>query len=284
MLLPPLLLEIMYMARSPTALALLLASIPLQALAQVPTPIICEDSIDGKPPFDSNDVPCLLGCGAPLATVSGSFLPGSVNTATIPYCELDCVHTSASPAQSSAAPGCYDDCHHKNEATPENIGWCMYWCVEGYSSLVESTACVPSLVYGPPVTTIVEGDVTETLRPFSEPAAWASWYLTQTVLSRSTGTADITSSLTSSSATSASTPAITSPPTAASSAPEASTTPSSGASNSSQGSAASGSATPTAADDSNGGKGNDARRLLRSNMLLGVAMVISLLLVSAVSA
>ncbi|KAI3337251.1 hypothetical protein HD806DRAFT_32387 [Xylariaceae sp. AK1471] len=123
----------------------------------VPNPLICEDSLDGTTPFNSNNVPCLLGCGVPVAVATGSLLPGSVNVTDIPYCQLNCVHKNASPAQSSAAPGCYDSCHKKNQATPENIGWCMYWCVEGYVDIVESTACVPSLAYGPIVTSTING-------------------------------------------------------------------------------------------------------------------------------
>jgi hypothetical protein len=146
--------------RFPLAVVLVSLSGPLYGpglATAVPNPLICEDSIDGIPPFDSNDVPCLLGCGAPLAIATGSLLPGSVNTTDIPYCQLNCVHKSASPAQSSAAPGCYDSCHKKNQATPENIGWCIYWCVDGFVDVVESTACVPSLVYGPTITTTVDG-------------------------------------------------------------------------------------------------------------------------------
>ncbi|KAI1462231.1 hypothetical protein F4805DRAFT_409795 [Annulohypoxylon moriforme] len=164
-------------------LTALIATLFASVLA-IPDPIICEDTLDGSPPFNSNDVPCLLGCGAPIAVATGSLLPGSVNETDIPYCQLNCVHSAASPAQSSAAPGCYNACHVTNQATPENIGWCMFWCVEGYGELVKSTACVPSLEYGSLVTTTI-GGMTVSERPFTEPSEWASWYLTQTVLSRS---------------------------------------------------------------------------------------------------
>ncbi|KAI4865355.1 hypothetical protein F4820DRAFT_300911 [Hypoxylon rubiginosum] len=139
-----------------SALLLLLSS-PRGAHA-VPDPIICEDTLDGtSPPFDSRDVPCLLGCGAPLAVATGSLLPGSVNETDIPYCQLNCVHESATPEQSAAAAGCRGSCGVMNQGTPENIGWCMYWCVDGYSDLVETTACVPSLTYGAEVTTTQGG-------------------------------------------------------------------------------------------------------------------------------
>ncbi|KAI1377325.1 hypothetical protein F4677DRAFT_416039 [Hypoxylon crocopeplum] len=92
--------------------------------AVFPDPIICEDTLDGSAPFDSRDVPCILGCGAPLAIATGSLLPGSVNTTDIPYCLLDCVRESAGPEQSAAAPACNDDCGRLNQGTPENRGWC----------------------------------------------------------------------------------------------------------------------------------------------------------------
>lgn len=47
---------------------------------------------------------------------------------------------------------------------------------------------MPSLEYGSLVTTVV-GRVTVTERPFTEPSEWASWYLTQTVLSKPSITA-----------------------------------------------------------------------------------------------
>ncbi|KAI1765589.1 hypothetical protein GGR53DRAFT_259455 [Hypoxylon sp. FL1150] len=160
----------------------LLLSLQVQA---IPDPIICEDTLDGSPPFDSRDVPCLLGCGTPVAVATGSLLPGSVNETDIPYCQLDCVRDDATPAQSAAAPDCETRCQVMNQGTPENIGWCMYWCVDGYSDLVETTKCVPSLTYGDEVTT-TDGGWTVTYRPFTTPAAWQSWYQTQTVLPRST--------------------------------------------------------------------------------------------------
>ncbi|KAL1868035.1 hypothetical protein VTK73DRAFT_3882 [Phialemonium thermophilum] len=127
-------------------------------LAQtLPTPVICEDSLDGQAPFDANNVPCLLGCGLPVARATGSLLPGSVNETEIPYCQLNCVRKEATPQQSAAAPGCYQSCKAHNQATPENIGWCMYWCVDGLGDLVASTSCVPSLEFGQSATTTVDG-------------------------------------------------------------------------------------------------------------------------------
>lgn len=132
-------------------------------VSAIPDPIICEDTLDGSPPFNSNKVPCLLGCGVPVAVATGSLLPGSVNETDIPYCQLNCVQDDPLPAMSSAAPTCYDACKVRNQATPENVGWCMFWCVEGWADLVRSTACVPSLEYGSLVTTVV-GRVTVTER------------------------------------------------------------------------------------------------------------------------
>ncbi|KAI1106087.1 hypothetical protein F4804DRAFT_70898 [Jackrogersella minutella] len=162
---------------------LLLLAASLTPVQAIPNPIICEDTLDGSPAFDVNKVPCLLGCGSQVAVATGSLLPGSVNLTEIPYCELDCVHADASPAQSAAAPDCYDRCQVMNQGTPENVGWCMFWCVEGYTELVETTACVPSLEYGALTTTTIGGAVVS-FRPFTEPTEWQSWYLTQTVLPR----------------------------------------------------------------------------------------------------
>ncbi|KAH8880891.1 hypothetical protein GQ53DRAFT_754728 [Thozetella sp. PMI_491] len=178
-----------------TAVALLFLGMlktHLVSAQSLPTPVICEDTIDGSPPFNSNNVPCLLGCGTPLTHATASLLPGSVNETDIPYCQLNCVHKSATPAESAAAPGCYQACKAHNQATPENIGWCMYWCVDGFQE-VASTSCVPSLRYGSTITTVI-GDQTVTVAPFTEPAEWQSWYATQTVLSRASDQAKQTSS------------------------------------------------------------------------------------------
>ncbi|KAI0379988.1 hypothetical protein F5Y04DRAFT_111908 [Hypomontagnella monticulosa] len=159
-----------------------------QEHSSLPDPIICEDTLDGSPPFRANQVPCLIGCGVPVAVPTGSLLPGSVNATDIPYCQLDCVRGAgggerggATPEQSAVAPECYGRCQVMNQGTPENQGWCMYWCVAGFGDVVESTKCVPSLVWGDYVTTTDHGR-TLSFRPFTQPTAWQSWYQTQTVL------------------------------------------------------------------------------------------------------
>lgn len=104
----------------------LLPAVLLPVAAQ--SPLICEDSINNHAPFDFNDVPCLLGCGMQISRPTGSLLPGSVNETDIPYCRLNCVHKDVTPAQSSAAPSCNSKCENGNGATPDQLGWCMYWC------------------------------------------------------------------------------------------------------------------------------------------------------------
>ncbi|KAK7064175.1 hypothetical protein R3P38DRAFT_28465 [Favolaschia claudopus] len=165
-----------------TLLFLFLCTVRALTPTSVPDPLICEDSIDGKPPFQEIAAPCLLGCDCVFVKPTGGFLPGQVNTTCIPYCNLDCVHTDATPSQSALAPSCWDRCQVQR-ATPENTGWCMYWCVEGYTDLVTSATCIPSLTFGLPETTVF-GGLTETFRPFSVAAEWQSWYLTQTVIPR----------------------------------------------------------------------------------------------------
>jgi hypothetical protein len=128
----------------------------LTAAQSVPNPLICEDSIDGKPPFQSLDIPCLVGCNCQITTPTGTFLPGQINTTCIPYCNLDCVRKDATPAQSALAPSCWDRCQVQNQGIPERVGWCMYWCVDGYTDLVTATSCVPSLSPGAPTTTVID--------------------------------------------------------------------------------------------------------------------------------
>ncbi|KAJ6593522.1 hypothetical protein B0H19DRAFT_1090752 [Mycena capillaripes] len=161
----------------------------LSATAQVPDPLICEDSIDGKPPFQSNAIPCIIGCNCFVDHATLSFLPGSVNTTCFPYCNLNCVHKDPTPAQVALAPDCWDRCQVQNDGVPEHLGWCMFWCVEGstYTDLVTATKCIPSLSNdGAPTTTVV-GGVTVTFEPLSNPPEWQSWFQTQTVIPR-TGT------------------------------------------------------------------------------------------------
>lgn len=143
---------------------LTLSLITASALAQkIPDPLICEDTLDGSPPFQADSIPCLLRCQDPLAVATGSLLPGSVNETAIPYCQLDCVYSAASPAQSARAPDCYRRCQVRNQGSPENAGWCMYWCADGFGDVVETTACVPSLEFGA-VSTAVEDGRTVTFR------------------------------------------------------------------------------------------------------------------------
>ncbi|KAJ7929108.1 hypothetical protein B0H13DRAFT_2652629 [Mycena leptocephala] len=147
------------MRRRPLTLsALSLLFLSAAAQSSVPDPLICEDTIDGKPPFQSIDIPCIVGCDCTIFHATLSFLPGSINTTCIPYCNLDCV---------------------QNNFLPENVGWCMYWCVDGYTDLVTSTKCIPSLSYGAPTTSVFDG-ITVTLAPFTNPPEWQSWYQTQT--------------------------------------------------------------------------------------------------------
>jgi len=160
----------------------------LSAAAQsVPNPLICEDSIDGKPPFQVIDVACIVGCNCEIVAPTLSFLPGSVNTTCIPYCNLDCVRKDPTPAQSALAPSCWDRCQVQR-ATPENTGWCMYWCVDGYTDLVTATTCVPSISLGAPTTTVIGGTDTVTFDGFTNPPEWQSWYQTQTVIPRTSNT------------------------------------------------------------------------------------------------
>jgi hypothetical protein len=144
-------------------LASLLKILTLVAAQTLPNPLICEDSLNNLPPFSTADVPCLLGCGAQIAVPTGNLLPGSVNVTDIPYCQLNCVHKNATPQQSALAPNCHDRCSNMNSATPENIGWCMYWCVDDLGDLVVSTTCVPNLEFGDLETTTIDGEL-ETLR------------------------------------------------------------------------------------------------------------------------
>ncbi|KAJ7668555.1 hypothetical protein DFH06DRAFT_1321797 [Mycena polygramma] len=166
-----------------TLAAATLSLLFLSAAAQVPDPLICEDSIDGKPPFQSNAIPCLVGCDCQITQATLSFLPGSINTTCIPYCNLDCVRKNPTPAQSALAPNCWERCKVQNHAIPEEVGWCMYWCVDGYTDLVTSTSCVPSLSYGAPTASVIDGH-TVTVAPFTNPPEWQSWFQTQTVIPR----------------------------------------------------------------------------------------------------
>lgn len=137
--------------------SLLTLAIAILTRAQKQAPI-CEDSIDSQPPFNNNVIPCLLGCPAALTMATGGLLPGSINATDTPYCRLRCVRPDFTPAEFAAAPACNERCERTNSATPDQMGWCMYWCVEGgeIESMVVSTTCVPSL-QRTPVSTLTIG-------------------------------------------------------------------------------------------------------------------------------
>ncbi|PTU23543.1 hypothetical protein P175DRAFT_0500114 [Aspergillus ochraceoroseus IBT 24754] len=155
------------------------------AVASLPDPLICEESIDGQTPYSSDTIPCILGCHNGVAAATGTLLPGSLNTTAIPYCYLDCVRKDATPSQSALAPECSSACENGHSASPEELGWCVYWCVDGYRDIVESTTCVPHIEYITVSSTVIDG-YTEPLLVLTEPAAWSSWYATQTVLPKTT--------------------------------------------------------------------------------------------------
>jgi len=129
----------------------------LTALGRASSPLICEDAIDGLPPFNQNTIPCFLGCDPPRAVATLSFLPGTVNTTDIPYCHARCVRPGLSDEQLALAPGCSGACQWQWKGTAENYGWCLYWCLGGRAGVVESTTCIGSLQYGPAQTTIIGG-------------------------------------------------------------------------------------------------------------------------------
>ncbi|CZT25103.1 uncharacterized protein RCC_10832 [Ramularia collo-cygni] len=162
----------------------LLTSISPSSANQAP---ICEDSINSQQPFNNNAIPCLLNCGLGVTIATGDLFPGQVNSTETPYCRLNCVRQrqGVTPAQSSAAPACNSRCEERNSATPDQLGWCMYWCVQGgeIEEFVVGTSCVPSIVMVP-TATVTEHGITITEDGFTMPTEWASWYQTQTVLSR----------------------------------------------------------------------------------------------------
>nr|GAT42730.1 predicted protein [Mycena chlorophos] len=178
--------------RRTLVVALVVASAAAQSLS-IPNPLICEDTIDGSAPFQSIDIPCIVGCDCEIVHATLSFLPGNVNTTCYPYCNLNCVRPNATPEQTALAPSCWDTCSKTQAESPENLGWCMYWCVDGYSSVVTAATCVPSIGYGSETTTVIDG-ITESFKPFTNPPAWQSWYLTQTVIPRTGTTSETTSS------------------------------------------------------------------------------------------
>ena len=167
------------------------------AVAKLPSPLICEDTLNGEAPFDNNEVPCILGCVHPRYQATLSFLPGSYNETFITFCQAQCVKHDITPDQLGEAQDCQNACHFHQE-NPEIYGWCLYWCLRGEKNVVESTTCVPSVGYGAPVTTVI-GDETVTvsckqmryarlrslssnkIAVFTEPPAWSRWAKTETV-------------------------------------------------------------------------------------------------------
>ncbi|KAL2802238.1 hypothetical protein BJX63DRAFT_426220 [Aspergillus granulosus] len=123
--------------------------------------------------YTSNSTPCLLRCHDPVTIATGSLLPGSINSTAIPYCYLDCVRSDATPAQSALAPECSSTCEDRGHAENiEILGWCVYWCVDGYGDEVKTESCVPRYALEP-VTTVVDGR-TETLTLLTNPAEYTS--------------------------------------------------------------------------------------------------------------
>ncbi|KAL3456475.1 hypothetical protein BJX64DRAFT_294025, partial [Aspergillus heterothallicus] len=133
---------------------LLALTLPYQTTA-----LNCDAPLPGtqNTTYTSNSTPCLLRCNDPVAIATGTLLPGMLNSTAVPYCYLDCVHSDATPAQSALAPGCSSTCEESGHAgNVEVLGWCVYWCVDGYGDEVASEMCVPRYAYEP-VTTVVDG-------------------------------------------------------------------------------------------------------------------------------
>jgi hypothetical protein len=139
-------------------------SLPLIFLSPTAHALNCDAPLPGtnNTTYTSNATPCLLRCHDPVDIATGTLLPGSMNSTAVPYCYLDCVHSDATPSQSALAPECSSACEGSGYAgNIEVLGWCVYWCVDGYEEEVLSTECVPRYAYVP-VTTVVDG-MTETV-------------------------------------------------------------------------------------------------------------------------
>lgn len=175
------------------------------SLAALPSPLICEDPIDGSHfGYDSDSIPCFVDCTGMEIHQTGYDTPYTINSTEIPYCMLNCVRKGATPSQSARAPECSKTCakrgHYYN---PEVMGWCMFWCVDGYKDVVASRTCVPEIGYatkaevfdGETITargkSLDEPDILTgclfcadmVVAVFTKPAAWKNWYRTETVLS-----------------------------------------------------------------------------------------------------
>ncbi|KAL2840378.1 hypothetical protein BJX68DRAFT_246753 [Aspergillus pseudodeflectus] len=160
------------MAPSDTWNLLLLLPLTLPSLTHA---LNCDAPLPGTPntTYTSNSTPCLLRCHDPLSIATGTLLPGSINSTAIPYCYLDCVHSDATPAQSALAPECSSACEGSGHAgNIEVLGWCVYWCVDGFQEEVLGTECVPRWAYVP-ITTVVGGR-TETVTILTNPAEYTT--------------------------------------------------------------------------------------------------------------
>lgn len=177
----------------------------MAAASTLPSPLICEDSVDGKTPFNADDVPCIIGCVQPVYHATLGLLPGAYNETGIAFCQAQCVMPDISPGQIDQALSCRTTCQDQ-QATPEQYGWCLNLCLRGEKSVVLSTTCIPWHEYGPPITTVI-GGMTETVSCASKflcrapqhrekltvcgslvlsvPSAWVSWSKTQTIITGS---------------------------------------------------------------------------------------------------
>ncbi|KAL2828313.1 hypothetical protein BJY01DRAFT_132783 [Aspergillus pseudoustus] len=156
-------------------LSLALVSLPLVALLTPTLALNCDAPLPGtqNTTYSSNATPCLLRCHDSVTIATGTLLPGMLNSTAIPYCYLDCVHTDTTPAQSALAPECSSTCEDSGHAgNIEVLGWCVYWCVDGYADEVKTSSCVPRYAFEP-VTTVVDGR-TETLTLLTNPAGYTS--------------------------------------------------------------------------------------------------------------
>ncbi|KAL3496530.1 hypothetical protein BJX62DRAFT_232199 [Aspergillus germanicus] len=149
--------------------------LPFLALGSLTYALNCDAPLPGTPNtnYTSNSTPCLLRCHDPVNIATGTLLPGSINSTAIPYCYLDCVHSDATPAQSALAPECSSACDGNGDGgNIEVLGWCVYWCVDGYKEEVLSTECVPRWAYVP-ITTVVGGR-TEIVTVLTNPAGYTT--------------------------------------------------------------------------------------------------------------
>lgn len=161
------LLNIVY-TRALRLIAILILASTLRTQAQSTVrPLRCEDPVDGEPAFTFS--PAALSCvssGCYKPNIPGTpdynpnIAPGAYNATDVSYCAASCLRPGLSSQQLALAPTCWDYCSAHDAATPEQQGWCMYWCVDGKSDLVQSTTCEPEIARVPATTVI--GAMTET--------------------------------------------------------------------------------------------------------------------------